>query len=1187
MRGKSIFTCFHRSHSLYYGTFMPLGSHSHQHKSKIGTLLLSLLLLGCFGLNRDVSAQQDIGRIVGTVTDQSGAVVPDASIHIKSQSTGLIQTVASNRTGYYTSLPLQPGRYDITVKSAGFASSTISNVVLDAATTVTANMALAIGRASANIIVESTPPLINLTDAQIGNTIDTRDAQQLPLNGRSALALATITPGVESAVGAVSEGFANRGTAVSAIRISGGVTGLNGNLLDGINNLQTFTGEVGIDIKSDAVQEYRIMSGIIPAQFGYTSGGVVNVVTRAGGAQYHGSVYEFFRNDALDAEISFPKPTFGKPETRFNNYGATFGGPIIRDKLFGFANYEGNRLVSDTPSYTSVPTAQETQGDFSDLGKLVNGVCTPINIYDPTTATTTGSRTQFPGNVIPHGRIDSAALAYQSEFYPLPNNNVGAYNSCTHANNYIISPKLNYNETLGLGRADYKINDRDSLFGRYAYYETTQNNAAGFSSLFNRNDDDRIQNAVFSETHILSPTLVNSARVGIVRASFTFESATANKNIAGKIGIPNDTPYDGPLMGNGMIQTQGIIGSRATTLVQFQDDVTRSIKGHTLTFGASGIYSQSYNNQTNNSSSGTFNFNAALTAAGNNTSVVVGTGSQYASYLLGAVSNANIYLASGSNYVKWQYAAYVQDNWHANRRLTVDAGLRYDFQPQAYEKNNKFNNVDLSQVNPSNPLLYGLVEYAGHGYGSNFANENFNDWGPRLGFALSLTSDDKTVLRGGYAIYYATTAEQYYDQSAGSSNGFNALTTSFNSITPTGAAFQLSSGFPGTYSAPLGVAGGQAAFLGQAVYTISPRQKDPSSQQYTLALSRALPFGLVADLTYIGNQGHHFTLPAYNINTLSPAYFSKGTAYLNSTVANPYAGMIPGTLGAATITQARLLEPYPYYTAVYPNYPRSASYEGNYMYLTVQRRVQHGLQVIGAYTYGRLEDLPIFTSISTTPGAGISTSNGPQNPRDVKADYSVDTFDVQHRLTVTGLYDLPFGKGQRFLSGGKVLPHLFGGLQYNIIMTLESGRPLLIAGASNQGIATRPNFNPGVRVRVAHPSRNEWFNPLAFVNPPDYSFGNVPRTYSPVRGPGQQNFDMSIIKSTHIQKNAVLELRMEAFNALNKTNLLNPNTSFTAGPAADPNNPYAEGGTNTNSNFGVVTGANAARVVQLAAKLTF
>lgn len=1186
MRGKSAFPCFHRYSSLNYGIFMPSGSHDHQHKSKIGTLLLSLLFLGCFALNRDLSAQQDLGHIVGTVTDSTGDVLAGAAVHIQNQSTGSIQDIVTNSSGYYTSQPLHPGRFTVTFESSGFESSITRDVVVDAAASATVNAILPVGKTSTSITVEATAPALNLTDAQIGNTIDTRDAQQLPVNGRSVLALATIAPGVESGVGAVSQGFANRGSSVSAIRISGGVSGINNNLLDGVNNVQTFTGEVGINIKSDAIEEFRIMTGVIPPQFGYTSGGVINVITRAGGNKYHGSLYEFFRNDALDAEIAFPKPTFGKPETRFNNYGGTFGGPVLRDKLFFFTNYEEYRYVSSTPFYTTVPTAQEYQGNFNDLAQMVNGVCTPIKIYDPATASSTGSRTQFSGNAIPSGRIDPVAQAYQSKFYPQANNTAGSYNSCTHANNYIANPKLTSGEKVALGRIDYKLGSADSFVGRYAFYQNTQNNAAGYSPIFNRNDNDRIQNGMLSEIHVFSPSLINTFRVGALRAFFTFESATANQDIAGQIGLPNDTPYDGPLMSNGLITTNGIIGDRANTGFDVQDDLTKVVGVHTLQFGVSGRFSEAYNQQTGGNS-GTFNFSSAATAAGNNAVITSGTGSQYASFLLGAVSNASNTLNAGSAYRKWQYAAYAQDSWRVNRRLTVNAGLRYDYQPQAYEKNNKLDNVDLSQPNPSNPLLYGLVQYAGHGYGSNFGRENLNDWGARVGFALVLTNDNKTALRGGYAIYYASTAEQYYDQSTGSSNGFNGYTTNFNSTTPNGPAFQLSSGFPGPVLPPLGAAGGQTAFLGQNVYTINPVQKDPSSQQYTLTLSRELPSQTVFDLTYIGNYGRHFTLNQYNMDTLDPSYFSLGTPYLNSSVANPYAGMVPGSLGAATITRANLLKPYPYYTGVFPNYPRIGSFDGNYMYLTVQRRVQHGLQVLGAYTYGKLMDLPIFTSIATTPGGGIATSNGPQNPRNLAADYSVDTFDVTHRLSVSALYDLPFGRGQRFLSHNGFWDRLVSGFQYNVVMTLESGRPLLISGASNQGVATRPNFNPGVKVRVAHQSRAQWFNPAAFINPPDYSFGNVPRTYSPLRGPSQQNFDMSLFKTTRIRDNALLELRIEAFNALNKVNLQNPNTSFSAGSPANPSNPYAEGGTNTNSNFGVITGANAARTVQLAAKLTF
>lgn len=1162
-------------------------------KGGILLALLPLLLAACFG-SRILWAQQDVGYIVGTVTDQSGASLAGVKVHVVNKNNGLATDVVTDGHGYYQAERLQVGTYAVTITMNGFKPWTVNNVIVDAAAHVTENAALQVGSATTTIAVEAIPPALDTTDATVGDTIDTRDAQQLPVNGRSVLALATLSPGVESGVGAVSEGFANRGTAVSSIRISGGVMGVNNNMLDGVTNVTTFTSEIGINITSDAIQEYRVMTGVIPAQFGYTSGGVVNVITRGGGDHYHGSLYEFFRNDALDAEIAFPKPVFGKPETRFNNYGGTFGGPIPHTKnLFLFTNYEQYKYISDTPSYATVPTAQEYQGNFSDLGVVKNGVCTQVPIYDPTTAGNTGARTQYDYNGVLNqinpGVLDSAALAYQKLFYPQPNNTSGPYNPCTHADDYIESPKLIVGDRLGLARADYRFRANDSFVARYAYYLSTQNNAQGYSAAFDRNDHDRQQNALLSETHIFSPNFINEARFGLERTDFLFASAQAGANNVAAIGMP---PFLGSNLtalqvSNGMAEPYATLGFRSNTIGEIIDDATLIRGKHTLTVGGSARFTETYNYQ-DNSSSGVFNFIAGTTAAGNNTAVTSGTGSQYASFLIGAVSSANSTPVAGVAWRRMMYAGYIQDDWRLTSRLTINAGLRYDYMANAYAKQNTFDNVDLTQKNGSNPALYGLVEYAGtNGYGNNFAKPNRNDWGPRLGFAYALTPDGRTILRGGAAIYYASTSGEEYDQSDGNPNGFNSLTTSFSSSTPDGPLSKFANGMPGTIAPVAGSALGQTGFLGQAVYTVWPEEKDPSSDQYTLTISRELPYQWVFDATYIGNSGHHFTLNEYNENFLNPTYYGLGTAFLNAQAPNPYAGMVPGSLGAATLSNATLLKPYPYYSSVYQSYPRGGFSHGNYLYVTAQRRSAHGLAVMGSFTYGKLEDLPIFTDLSTAPGGGVSTSNGPQNPYDLKADYSVDTFDVGKRATVSTLYDLPFGKGERFAPSNAILDAIGGGWQYNVIMTLESGRPLLITGATNQGIASRPDFNPGVSLKVANQSKTQWFNPAAFIDPPDYSFGNVPRAYSPVRGPAQVNFDMSLFKTAHIRERTQLELRVEAFNALNRTNLQNPNTTFTAGSPANPANPYAEGGANTNSSFGVVTAANAARTVQLGAKLRF
>lgn len=1157
-------------------------------------LCLFLLGSGC-----RLSAQQDVGYILGTVTDQNGAVVAGASITITWQSTGLSQTVTSDSTGYYTSQPLQVGQYDVSASMSGFTPTAIHGVTVDAAAHVRTDVTLHVGSSSATVTVEGAPPVMDTTDAQIASTIDSRDAEQLPVNGRSVLALATLTPGVESAVGAVSEGFQNRGTAVSAVRIAGGMPGGNSNILDGVSNLQDWLGEVAINLKSDAVQEYRIVSGVIPAQFGYTSGGVIDVVTRAGSNTIHGSVYEFFRNDALDAEQAYPRPAFGKQETRFNNYGGTLSGPILRDKMFLFGNYEQYNYVSAYPNYYSVPTMQERTGNFSDLGSLINGTCTPLAIYDDSNIVG-GQRQQFDyqgtANNIDPSRLDGVALAYQNMFYPQPNNATGSYNACTHANNYLYALPVNANERQGVVRADYKVAAADSIVARYGYYLNHTNNgtnSGGFPGIYShRNDSLQTQSGVLSETHVFRSNLLNDARVGMMLSDFPFQAASAYQNVAGKIGLPNDTDIEIPQMTNGVLTPNITVGFRSSTSIEGIDDLTWTFKQHTVHLGGNVRFTEGYNNQTGSSASGTFNFSSGTTAQGNDTTVTSGTGDTYAGYLLGQVTSASQLVQDGYAWRRMMYAGYVQDDWRATPQLTVNAGLRWDFMSQAVEKHNGIENFDITQTNPLNGYA-GLIEYATvGGYGRNFVPENFNDWGPRLGFAYSLTKDGRTVLRGGIGIYYSTVAATEYDNSSGSTNGYTSYTTSWSAPTAHGYDFQLENGFPGAWTTPLGAAGGENAFLGQGAAYIWPVAKDPSSQEFTLTISRELPASLVVDASYLGNHGNHFVNASPNINTLAPQYYALGTAALSASVANPYAGIVPGSLGAATITEANLLKPYPYMSSVTIQSPRNASYWANLAMLSVQRRVQHGLQIIGSYTFGKITDEGI-QGVSDQSAYGTGTGSSPQNWRNPQAEHSVDAIDVTHRLTISGLYDLPFGSGQRYFNGPR-WSRFASGWQYNVIFTMESGRPIGITGANNQ-LATRPNWNPNVSVHVPHPSRSElyktgmleWFNPQAFVNPPDYTFGNVPRYLGNLRGPGTVNFDMSVFKTTHIAKNATLEFRIEAYNAFNHDNLSMPGSSFSAGPPANASDPYAEGGTNTSSTFGMIESSGAIRNVQLGAKIFF
>jgi hypothetical protein len=1164
-------------------------------------LLLVFAAMAAVGMS--AGAQQDVGYIQGTVTDQTGAALAGAKATVISQSTGLKQDLVTNETGFYISQPLQVGQYTVTAELNGFAAATIRNLVVDAAAHVEANLTLHVGSSSSNVTVEGTPPVMDTTDAAISNTIDNRDAQQLPVNGRSVLALATLSPGVVSAVGAVSEGFQNRGTAVSAIRIDGGAAGVNDSILDGVSNMQDWLGEIAINLKSDAVSEYRIMSGVIPAQFGYTSGGVINMVTRSGTNSVHGSAYEFFRNDALDAEQSFPRPAFGKQETRFNNYGGTLGGPILKQKIFLFGNYEGYQYRSAQPTYFTLPTAQEYGGDFSDLGQVVNGACSPVNIYDDDNIVG-GQRQQFmyngKANVIPPTKLDSAAVAYDKMFYPTPNNTAGGYNSCTHANNYLYALPVSASERQGILREDERISDSNSLMARYAYYFNGTNNGTNGGGLpgvySHRNDHLQNQTAVLSETHIFKPTLLNDARIGMMRNDFPFQAASAGLNIASKIGLPNDTGIEIPQMSNGLVTPNITVGFRASTTLEFLDDLTWVKGNHSLHIGGSVRWTEGYNNQTGSSASGNFNFSSGTTAQGNDTTITTGTGSTFASYLLGQTTSASQLVQKGTALRRTLFAGYVQDDWHVSARLTVNAGLRYDMQTQAVEKQNGIENFDVTKKNPTNSIFTGLVEYANTGgYGRNFVKENHGDYGPRLGFAYSLDAKSATVVRGGVAIYYPSTAEYNYDESSGNPAGYTSMTTSWQANTAHGYLFHLADGLPGPWALPLGAAGGPNVFLGQSGAYINPVAKDPSSQVLGLTISRQLPYDTVVDISYTANHGNHFENYSPNLDFLSPQYYSLGTAALNAQVTNPYAGLVPGSLGAATLTQAQVLKPFPYMSSVSMQDPRNGSYWSNLGMLSVQRRVERGLQIMGSYTFGKITDAGV-QDVSNLSAVGTGTSASPQNPYDPQADHSVDTIDVTHRLTISGLYDLPFGKGQRFANGGGVTDRVVGGWQLNSILTMESGRPIGITGASNQGIANRPNWNPNVSPFVPHQSRSvlyrtgqlEWFNPLAFMDPADYTFGNVPRELGNLRGPGTVNLDMSIFKTTHITERTLFEFRIEAYNALNHPNLPMPGTGFSAGAPANSSNPYAEGGLNTSSSFGKITsGATTTRNVQLAAKIMF
>jgi hypothetical protein len=1111
-------------------------------------------------------AQMGTGSIQGTVYDTGGAVVSGAKVAILNIATEAVFQTESNAAGRFVSPALVLGTYQVTVTRAGFQQEIVQNVIVEVGQIANVSATMRVGQTTESVTVLGAPPELNTSDGTLGSVIPSTPVHDLPLNGRETLALTALTPGVRNATGPDAEGLGDRGDYLSAISINGSPAGLNEFLIDGLNNSETRTAEVSINPTVDAIQEFRVQSGTMSSIYGYTAGGVVNLVTRSGTNEYHGTAYEFFRNDSLDAKPYFTNQGKPKPEFRYNQYGAALGGPIIHDRSFFFANYEQYSYIQGVPTFASVPTLIERAGNFSDLYGT-NGQLIPI--YDPSTTQTNPNgpgytRQQFAGNVIPPGSLDKTALNLQNAIYPVPN--TSPTNLLTHANNYVTNVRTVNSMRQALGRIDHQFSPKNSAMLRYAYYNFGTNNPDVLSGPASaRNDLITNQSAILADTQTLSPTLINDVRIGFTRNWFTFTPQSYDQNWPQKIGLPGSVPaYAIPLISNGLPSygTQVEFGFRAYTNPEITDTVTKVIGNHTLQFGTD-LRDNIGSENLNANGSGSFTFTAGLTGNPQNPG---GTGSAYASFLLGQVSSASVTTLVGETDRAADIAFYGQDDWKVKPTLTLNAGLRYEYQQTPFDQNNHYSNWNPNLTQPANGLK-GAYEFAGiDGVGRNFTNENYLDFSPRIGFAWSFLKS--TVVRGGYGVYHPqafTQADTNVEQ--GFSNS-----TSYTSANSNVAAFQFSQGLPTPPIQPLGAALGPSAFLGQTVTYQLAHDPTPMSQQWNLSLQRELPLRLVTEATYTGNHGTHFDSDEYNLDTLNPQYLSLGLA-LQQQVPNPYAGIVPGALGGATISRQQSLLPYPYYQGVTAYYPRDGSFIAHYFELEVQRNSTTGLTLMAGYTVGKLISTPIYTGLSfIVPGP-----LGYQNVYDRAAERSVDPTDVSQRATVSAIYPLPFGKGQRFAPSGRVLSGVIGGWQLNDITIFQTGYPLAISGANND-LATRPNFVSGVSPKLSQPTKSEWFNTAAFVNPSLYTFGDVGRTLSNVRSPGTADYDLSLFKTTPLTERTKLQLRIEAFNVFNHPNLGVPNTTFSPG----------SNGLNANGAFGTITSTGTSnRDVQLAAKIIF
>ena len=1125
-------------------------------------LALILLLAVSVGLG-----QQSTGTISGIVSDQQGAVIPGARVEVQNLQTNSVFATSSNESGFYVAPGMAVGDYEIAVESDGFRRSVRSGVTLQVGQNAEINVTLEIGQLTEVVEVVGEAPLVDTGGATIGEVIERKRVTDLPINGRGALALTLLTAGVISNAGPTNSGFGDRGIQLSSISINGSPNSMNAQMLDGNNNILSYVGEVGVPIAVDSVEEFKVQSGTMSSEFGYTAGGAINLVTRSGTNDIHGTAYEFLRNDALDARNAFARTRL---PLRYNQYGASIGGPVIKNKTFGFFNWEEYRLGRSSPSIQTVPVPDFLAGRFENL-RTARGDLVPLFDPDTTRPNPDGGglvRDPYPNNQVPQSKFDPAARNILP-WYPAPNKTPA--NQYTFAQNYqqAITRRVNWSQWNV--KVDHRFSNKNSMFVRY----TSARHQPSGENIFtdpnvgrNRNDDQTNRNVLFSNTHTFSPTLINNLRVGTSRQLFLFETVGKYMGYAQQIGLPDSVPADQvpdinlrgyPRIGG------GALGKRSSLNWDIQNMVTKIAGNHTMKFGlnARDLYG---GNRQGGALSGFYQFRNLT----QNPQAPAGTGNDLAQFLTGDVSFAGIDRILGNSWHGFNWSAFVQDDWRVTSRLTFNLGLRWDFQQKPYERYNGQINFDPGCTEPGSGLQ-GCTVFAGlDGQPRTFMDEDYNDFGPRFGFAYDLTGKGRTVFRGGYGIYYASI---FYRHFTGDINLFSRTRTNYRTPTPGEKAFQFSEGFPFPFDETPGSSAGPGARLGQSASLREPDPTTPITQQWNASIQHQMG-GFFFDLTYAGNKGNHFTAGGYDLNQIDPSVRYQLQQSLFDRVPNPNQGLVPGGLGGRTITYEQYLKPYSHYSSVTIRNPRLGNYLSHQVQFNVKRPLSDGLMFSFAFTGGK--KISDSTHVPVNFGLVEQTNeNGFQNGLyDRQAQKSIDPTDVAKRAVISLLYQLPFGR-----NGSSALNKIIGGWQVNTIGVMQDGLPLVVRGASNLQ-ANRPN-STGQSAKLSNPTAAEWFDTSAFVNPPDFTFGNVGRALPDVRAPGTVNFDLSMIKDTFIGERVNVQFRAEAFNFLNHVNLGGrgsaPNTTFR--PGAD--------GLNASATFGTITRARDARVIQFGLKIIF
>src|SRR5271157_1530104 len=1119
------------------------------------TLLLALLLT--FTAAAPIFAQVESGKVLGEVLDSSGAAIKGAEVTVTNVDTGVTHKVATGNSGEYAVMELQPGNYTVSVEQAGFKKTVQPAFRLDINQVVRVDVTLVPGMVSEHIEVSAVEPLMESQTSATGQVIEETQVHDLPLNGRDFVQLAYLSPGVnQGEIGAVQQGGIpenERGN--GSIHVNGLMATNNNFLLNGFDNNEQQIGFEVLEPPVEAIDEFKVQTSNFGADIG-KGGAVVNVVIKSGTNNFHGSAFEFLRNSYMDAKNFFDDPNSPIPPFKQNQFGGTIGGPILKNRTFFFVDYQGTRVRESQTFISTVPTGAERAGDFSDLlgtdskgnvtGQIFDPLTTNLNPNDPNY----NQRTAFPGNIVPPcvgstrlsatggSCLDPAALNVMNLF-PQPNI-AGAGN----ANNYLYNPVASNSQDSFDIRVDHQWRS-DSISGTFSFGNVDSIHPDPFpgkagGGSFSGNIHNRAYVAGINDVHSFSSTKINDFKIGYTRYTVNAIPFFANEALATELGIPGINVSGNPNTGgmpNIMISGYSSLGNQdwfpeilKENNYQLKDSFTWTHGRHSFKVGGDVIRRQHGFFQTQNPR-GDFTFDQLFTedltfqpttTTPNNSN----PGSSLASFLIGNPSYSfRDGLAGSFGMSWWEVRTYFMDDFRVSPKLTLNLGLRYDIYTPMVEEHNRIANFDFATGEFVAPSMSGVSD-------TGNVQTNHKNFAPRIGFAYTPFSDLKTILRGGYGIFYSLQADQNDAELAYNPTGlFGNQTIQFNANSIPN--LQLSSGFATPSDPSGGLPPSSLSNPSGRASAILFHNPTPSIQEWNLNVERQLAKDTILQVAYVGVHGVHLTY-LRNLNqalqpldsnfevcpTLSDPYCGDG---LGSNYGRPYYSSVP-QIGAIRTSA------------------NDASMISHSLQVRFEKRFSAGWTMLAGYTFQH--------SIGVADEDEV-VGPEPQNTYNMRAERGNVSPDFRHQFTAAWTYELPFGTGKRYFNSDGPVRWIAGGWQLNGIITMYSGQavtPLLSYDDTNTGSGgARPDVygNPYAFTNATGagcPTNSQtlqcWYNPSVFAYPalaPGQSIAHVYGNAGPgsLRGPAQYNVDFSAFKEFHLKENLRLELRGEVFNLFN------------------------------------------------------